>query len=136
MKAELTKSGCTLTRETGDPRISHESTVGYKMKKLLNSQFYSKPCNEPHCGAFGDSHLVPYRFVRMNPSKHGLNSCRVGLIDHKAGIMLWHERYAIENAATEFNSGKVFFQRVDVTCDYCGKADCHFDCDESQAGGF
>jgi hypothetical protein len=52
------------------------------------------------------------RFVRMNPSKHGLTACTLGLIDHKAGIALWHERYAIENAATEFNRGKVFFQRV------------------------
>lgn len=93
MKAELTSSGCTLIREAGDARISHETTVVYKMKKLLNAQ--------------------GHRFVRMNPSKHGLTSCTLGLIDHKAGIVLWHERYAIENAATEFNSDRVFFMRVD-----------------------
>lgn len=112
MKAELTSSGCTLTREAGDPRISHESTTAYKMKKLLNQQFRSVPCAEPHCGGYGGNHLVPYRFVRMNPSKHGLTDCRVGLIDHKAKIILWHERYAIENAATEFNNGRVWFMRV------------------------
>lgn len=91
MKAKLTDNGCTLTREAGDKRISHENTVGYKMKQLLNAQGYN--------------------FVRMYPEKHGLTSCRLGLVDHKAKIALWHERYAIENAATEFNRGKVFFQR-------------------------
>ena len=53
-----------------------------------------------------------YRFVRLNPSKYGLTSCTVGLIDRKANIILWHERYAIENAATEFNHGKVFLMRT------------------------
>ena len=94
MKIELTQAGCTLIREPGDVRISHESTVGYKMKQLLNEQ--------------------GHKFVRMSPSKHGLTGCRLGLRDHKAGICLWHERYAIENAASEFNKSKrVFFQRVD-----------------------
>lgn len=93
MRVELTKAGCSLIREAGDPRISHESTVGYHMKKLLNGQGYG--------------------FVRINPSNHGLTSCRVGMIDRKQKIALWHERYAIENAATEFNHGEVYFQRVD-----------------------
>ena len=93
MKAELTKSGCTLIREPGDARISHESTTAHKMKRLLNAQ--------------------GYRFVRMNPSKHGLTACRVGLIDHRAGIVLWHERYQIEDAAKEFNGGGVWFMRTD-----------------------
>lgn len=93
MRVELTNSGCTLYREDGDKRISHESTVGYHMKLLLNTQ--------------------GHKFVRMNPSKHGLTSCELGLRDHKQGICLWHERYAIENAATEFNQGRVWFQRVD-----------------------
>lgn len=92
MKIELTKSYCCLKREKGDKRIAHESTVGYKMKLLLNSQ--------------------GYHFVRMNPSKHGLTACTLGLIDHKAGIILWHERYAIENAATAFNQGDVCFMRT------------------------
>jgi len=93
MKATLTENGCTLTRQPGDNRIAHESTVGYHMKKLLNAQ--------------------GYKFVRMYPDKHGLTGCKLGLIDRKAKIALWHERYAIENAATEFNHGSVFFQRVD-----------------------
>lgn len=92
MQAILTNSGCTLKREDGDKRISHESTVGYHMKRLLNAQ--------------------GFHFVRMNPSRHGLTDCKVGLIDHKLDVALWHERYAIENAATEFNQGNVWFQRV------------------------
>ncbi len=94
MKATMTQAGCELIREDGDPKLYHESTVGFHMKKLLNAL------------------PIHYRFVRMNPSKHGLTACKVGLIDHGAGIILWHERYAIENAATEFNNGRVFFQRV------------------------
>ena len=50
--------------------------------------------------------------VRFYPDKHGLTACRLGLIDRKANIILWHERYAIENAATEFNRGRVFFMRT------------------------
>ena len=92
MKAILTKAGWTLIREPGDKRISHESTVGYHMKKDLNMQ--------------------GHHFVRLNPSKHGLTSCTVGLIDRKANIILWHERYAIENAATEFNHGEVYLMRT------------------------
>jgi hypothetical protein len=94
MKVTISQAGCTLTREPGDPRLYHESTVGFHMKKLLNAL------------------PIAYKFVRMNPSRHGLTACNVGLIDHGAGIILWHERYAIENATTEFNRGKVFFQRV------------------------
>ena len=93
MTAELTIAGCTLKRESGDTRISHESTVVYRMKRLLNAQ--------------------GYHFVRMNPSRYGLTSCRLGLIDRKAKIVLWHERYAIENAATEFNHGHVSFMRIE-----------------------
>ena len=92
MKAELDESGCVLKREAGDPRLYHESTVAYHLKRLLNAQ--------------------GFHFTRMNPSRYGLTSCRVGLQDKKAKILLWHERYQIENAATEFNHGKVFLQRV------------------------
>ena len=92
MRATLTENGCTLTRETDDTRISHESTVAYHMKRQLNAQ--------------------GFHFVRLNPSRHGLTACRVGLIDRKANIILWHERYAIENAATKYNAGHVFFQRI------------------------
>lgn len=92
MKANLTGYGCTLIRESEDKRIAKESTVGYHMRKLLNSQGYS--------------------FVRLNPSKHGLTSCTVGMFDRKNGILLWHERYQVEDAAQAFNQGNVFFQRV------------------------
>lgn len=93
MKVNLTQTGCTLIREPGDKRISHESTVGYHMKQLLNRDGFN--------------------FVRMYPDKHGLTSCKLGLIDHKRKIALWHERYQIEDAAKEFNSGRVFLMRVD-----------------------
>lgn len=92
MKIELTNSYCSLKREPGDARLYHESAAGFRMKTALNAQ--------------------GYHFVRLNPSRHGLTGCTLGLIDRKAGIILWHERYAIENAATEFNHGEVTFQRV------------------------
>ena len=93
MRIELTKSYCTLQREKGDKAISHESTAAYHMKCLLNAQ--------------------GHRFVRMNPSKHGLTGCTTGLIDRKADVGLWHERYAIESAHIAFNQGSVTFQRVE-----------------------
>lgn len=93
-QVELTASYCKLTRRAGDARISHESTVGYRMKLALNA--------------------AGFRFVRMNPSRHGLTACTLGLIDHKRGIVLWHERYAVEDAAKAYNNGEVVFQRVEV----------------------
>lgn len=143
MKATLTEAGCTLTRESGDKRISHESTVGYHMKRLLNNMLQVETSHGTEFiplittimpeasegdvtgGAFpvetaavsrftkGEPHSWRrLRFVRLNPSRHGLTACKVGLIDRKANIVLWHERYQIENAATEFNRGHVFFMRV------------------------
>ena len=93
MIATIGKGGCTLTREAGDKRIPKESTVVFNMRNALNAQ--------------------GYKFVRINPQNYGLTDCRLGLRDKKAGIILWHERYAIEDAAAEFNVGSVFFQRVD-----------------------
>lgn len=89
MKATLTESSCTLTREPGDAALSHESTTAYHIKRLLNAQ--------------------GYRFTRMNPSRHGLTDCRVGLWDKRRGIILWHERYQIEAAHKAFNAGGVRF---------------------------
>jgi hypothetical protein len=104
MKAILTKSGCTLVREAGDKRIGKESTVVFHMRNLLNAQGYN------------------YR--RIYPDRYGLTSCKLGLAEKGIRLsdgktssyktILWHERYAIENAAEEFNkSGEVFFQRID-----------------------
>lgn len=107
MKVTIGIGGATLHREQGDKRIGKESTVVFHMRNLLNAQGYN--------------------FVRIRPENYGLTSCPSGLADHKRGIMLWHERYAIENAAEEFNKhpaslewggitgelGSVFFQRVD-----------------------
>ena len=95
MKAELTPSYCELKREAGDARVYHESTVASRMRDALNAKGYN--------------------FRRMNPSQYGLTSCRVGLWDKKRKIILWHERYAIENAATELNRGSVTFMRIDDT---------------------
>lgn len=96
-RVELAESYCKFTRCTGDPRISHESTVGYRLKLALNA--------------------AGFNFVRMNPSRYGLTACTLGLIDHKRGIVLWHERYAVEDAAKAYNSGEVVFQRVAVDHD-------------------
>lgn len=92
MRVTLTAAGCTLEREKGDPALSHESTTGYYMRRLLNAQ--------------------GYRFVRMNPSRYGLTSCTLGLWDRKAGIILWHERYQIEAAHKAYNAGRVTFLRT------------------------
>jgi len=92
MTATLTEAGCTLTREPGDPALSHESTPAYHMKRLLNAQ--------------------GYHFVRMNPSRHGLTACEVGIWDRQAGIILWHERYQVEAAHVAFNRGAVTFLRT------------------------
>ena len=94
MKAELHQTYAVLRREPGDSRIAHESTTAYRLKLLLNAQ--------------------GHHFTRMNPSRYGLTDCRVGLWDRKAGVMLWHERYQVEDAARAFNEGKVTFQRVNV----------------------
>jgi len=93
MRIEMTKHYCTLYREPGDKALSHESTVGYHMKQLLNAQ--------------------GHKFVRMNPSNGGLTACTLGLIEHKSNVGLWHERYAVEMAHKAFNSGSVTFQRVE-----------------------
>jgi hypothetical protein len=93
MKIELTLTNCTLIREPGDIALSHESTTGYYMRRLLNAR---------------GGH-----FSRMNPSRHGLTSCTVGLQDKRCGIVLWHERYQIEAAHRAYNAGSVSFQRID-----------------------
>lgn len=95
MRAKLGLNGCSLYRDTTDKRIPKESTVVYHMKRLLNEQGYN--------------------FVRMYPDRHGLTSCRLGLVDWKRGIGLWHERYAIESANGAFNQdGEVFFLRAEM----------------------
>ena len=93
MTYELHETYCILRRDPGDPRLYHESTVGYHLKRLLNED-------------------GQYHFVRMNPSKHGLTGCQLGLVDRKANIILLHANYAVENAATEFNHGEVTLCRV------------------------
>jgi len=93
MKVNLGTGSCSLIRETGDKRIAKESTVVFHMRNLLNAQ--------------------GHHFVRINSSHYGLNSCKCGLADHKAGIVLWHERYAVEAAHEAFNKEmRVTFQRV------------------------
>jgi hypothetical protein len=54
-----------------------------------------------------------HHFAHTYPARIGLTSSRLGLRDRKADIILWHERYAIEDAAEAFNtSGSVFFLRA------------------------
>jgi hypothetical protein len=93
MKVTLSKSGCTLIREPGDKRIGKESTVVFHMRNLLNKRGLG--------------------FRRIYPDRYGLNSCKLGLANKGNKTFLWHERYAIENAAEEFNKhGEVFFMAV------------------------
>ena len=91
MKIEAGKTRLTLTREPGDKRIAHESTVTHHMRRLLN---------ERDGGGW----------TRFYPNRVGLTSCRQGLQNRKLGLAYWHERYAIEDAAQEFNKqGRVWF---------------------------
>lgn len=103
MKVSLTSSGCTLTREPGDKRISKDSTVVFHMRNLLNAQANGEDTKSYNRG--------PWR--RIYPDRYGLNSCKLGLANKGNKILLWHERYAIELAHEEFNkSGYVFFLAV------------------------
>lgn len=91
MRIEAGNGGCTLYRESGDKRISHESTVTHHMRRLLN---------ERDGGGW----------TRFYPDRVGLTSRRQGVQNKKTGVMYWHERYAIENAAQEFNKfGSIYY---------------------------
>lgn len=96
MRVELNSNGCTLYREPGDKRISKESTVVFHMRNLLRAK------------GLGFRRIYPYRY--------GLTSCKLGLANQGFETILWHERYAIEDAAEEFNKhGKVWFMAVKGT---------------------
>jgi hypothetical protein len=105
MKIKTNNSGITLIREPGDARIGKESTVTHHMRRLLNARD----------GRQTDDHKAG-TWRRFNPSKVGLTSCREGLHNAREGpaeIVYWHERYAVENAAEEFNkTGHVFYMRA------------------------
>jgi hypothetical protein len=105
MKIEANKAGCTLIREPGDKRISHESTVTHHIRRLLNERD----------GRQVDDHKAG-TWRRFYPNKVGLTACRQGVWNGRKGasqVAYWHERYAIENAAEEFNkSGKVWYMRA------------------------
>jgi hypothetical protein len=94
MIATIGNGGATLTREAGDAKLRKESSVAFHLKKLLSAQGW---------------HFVNYRGIR-----HEMTGCKLGLIDHKAKVILWHERYAVEDAAKAFNAGNVFLARVDI----------------------
>ena len=85
-----TGTGITLYREPGDARISHESTVTHYMRLLLNKRDGGG-------------------WTRFYPDREGLTDCRQGVQNKKTGVYYWHERYAIEDAAKEFNGGSVFY---------------------------
>lgn len=96
MRITTNQSGITLHREDGDKRISHESTVTHHMRRLLN---------ERDGGGW----------TRFYPDRVGLTGCRQGVQNRKTGVAYWHERYAVENAAQEFNRDKsVWYMRADV----------------------
>ena len=92
MRIETEGSGCTLFRETGDKRIGHESTVTHHMRRLLNERDGKG-------------------WTRFYPNRVGLTACLQGVQNKKTGVAYWHERYAVEDAAKEFNhTGKVFYR--------------------------
>ncbi len=107
MRIETNLSGILLIREPGDARISHESTVTHHIRRLLNERDGRRT---------DDRKRGTWR--RFYPDRVGLTGCRQGVwngIDDedRGGVAYWHERYAIENAAEEFNkAGRVFYQRV------------------------
>jgi hypothetical protein len=104
MKVTLTLNGCTLTREPGDARIGKDSTVVFHMRNLLNAQANGADTKSYNTG--------PWR--RIYPDRYGLTACKLGLANKGNKIFLWHERYAIEGAAEEFNkTGYVFFSRLE-----------------------
>jgi hypothetical protein len=91
MRIESGKYGITLYRETGDKRISHESTVTHHMRRLLNERDGKG-------------------WTRFYPCHAGLTACRQGVQNKKNGVTYWHERYAVEDAAKAFNTtGQVFY---------------------------
>lgn len=94
MRATLTARMAYLVREKTDKRIAHETTVAQHLKRLLNAQGFA--------------------FVRYNPSRENLTACTIGLIDHRRGIVLWHERYAVESLSAEFNHGRAALTVVNI----------------------
>ena len=68
MKIEASKNGCTFIRESGDKRISHESTIVHHMRRLLNERD-SRQTDDHKAGTWR----------RFYPDKVGLTSCRLGL---------------------------------------------------------
>ena len=84
--------GVTLHREPSDKRICKESTVTHHIRRLLNTRDGGG-------------------WTRFYPRKVGLTSCSQGVQNRKKELAYWHERYAVENAAQEFNrTGYVFYE--------------------------
>lgn len=94
MKATIGPGGATLHRQEGDPRLYKESTCAFHLRNLLNSQ--------------------GYHFKRYNPSRENMTDCKIGLIDRKARIILWHEAYQVELAHEAFNNGALTLLRVNI----------------------
>jgi len=101
MKIKTSEDGIELVREHGDKAISHESTVTYHLRRLLNER---------------DGDI----WVRCWPHKIGMTDCRQGVqqmspspTGKSNNTLYWHERYAIEAAHKAFNiKGRVFFSEV------------------------
>ena len=105
MKIEIDNSGVTLIREPGDKSIGKESTVTHHLRRLLNER-NNRRTNDHKAGTW-------HRFY---PDKVGLTGCRQGIWNGRKGVgqvAYWHERYAVENAAQEFNRGRVWFMRAE-----------------------
>lgn len=85
--------GLRIGRDVGDTDLRSESALVHRALPALNAK---------------DSG----RWRRLDPSKHGLTDCKIGLEDIWTGDVYWHERYQIENAAEAFNAGQVFLLKA------------------------
>ena len=89
----FTDDGLRIGRDRDDKPVRKESTVVHRIITALNA---------------GETRG---RWTRFHPYRHGLTSCRIGLRNAKRGIVYWHERYQVEDAAKEFNAGQLFLQK-------------------------
>lgn len=117
MRIETDSNGVTLIREPGDKRLGKESTVTFWIRNLLNARDgrTAKERKRARQGYGAQGRAGEWR--RFYPDRVGLTGCRQGVWNGRQGagaVAYWHERYAVEDAAEEFNRrGRVWFQRVE-----------------------
>lgn len=86
--------GLRIGKDTGDKRAKTESIVIFRALAALNAGDYSRP------------------WRRFYPCRHGLTESRIGIRNHKTGVIYWHERYAIEKANEAYNGGELYLSKA------------------------